>query len=243
MSASASPSLQLLPWDSAFFGFTIARAADPRLTPASLDTTLAWCRDHAVRCLYFAADATDPTTLALAAQGGFQFIDVRVDFVGPLPARRAAAELPAIRPALATDLLRLAALAAVSHHDARFFKDRQFPAAKAAELYARWITRDFEQHHVLTATAADGAPAGYVSWTADSDQATGRISLIAVDQAAQGRGLGAQLVHAACAAMHARGLRTVKVATQVSNVPAQRLYQTAGLKTSETSVWFHRWFS
>jgi len=61
------PDFQLLPWNSEFFGFTVARTNDTRLSPASLF----WKKANGVPCLYLAAGAYEATSLALAAPRGF----------------------------------------------------------------------------------------------------------------------------------------------------------------------------
>ncbi|MBI3886794.1 MAG: GNAT family N-acetyltransferase [Opitutae bacterium] len=232
-----------LPWDTDFFGFRVGRANATTLTRTSLDEVLQWCRAERIRCLYFAADREAPETLALAATGGFQFVDVRLDLslsLGNRPALPAAG--PSIRPAQPDDIPPLAALARHSHRDSRFFKDPGFPSSQAEELYAEWIRRDYRQHTVLTAGGGlPAAPSGYVTCQVSGGQ-RGRIGLIAVAPAQQGRGLGRALVNAALQWFHSAKCTEVRVATQASNVAAQRLYQAAGFRTAESSVWFHRWF-
>ena len=228
----------ILPWDSEFFGFRIGRVKASRLTPDTLRSVLAWAAAEKLRCAYFSADAECAETLALAHEGGFQFVDLRVDLATPV---RAADALPAhagFRPATTADLPALEAISRVAHRDTRFFKDAQFPAARAADLYAEWIQRDFRVHHVFTVPGNTG----YVTCQVDPATGTGRIGLIAVAESERGRGLGRSLVGGALRWLGESGCREVRVATQASNVTAQRLYQAHGFRTAEGSATFHRWF-
>lgn len=243
--APATPPTGLLPWDTDFFGFRIGRANVDRLTPALVQSLLSWSAAEQLRCLYLSADPSDGTTLSLAHKAGFQFVDVRLDFALGLshPAVAPAAATPAaeVRIATAADLPACELLARTAHTDTRFFKDTRFPADRAAELYAEWIRRDFRLHRVLT-SGAPGSPDSYVTCQLDPATREGRIGLIAVAPAARGRGCGGTLVRAALDFFQRSGCLSVRVATQASNLSAQRLYQAHGFRTAEASATFHRWF-
>src|SRR5580692_11677654 len=57
---------QLLDWDSAFFGFRIARLRQSELTPPILSDVFDWCDREEVRCLYFLVSADSSKTIILA---------------------------------------------------------------------------------------------------------------------------------------------------------------------------------
>jgi dTDP-4-amino-4,6-dideoxy-D-galactose acyltransferase len=243
----ADESCRELPWDSAFWGYPVARLNATTLTPERLEQTLAWCRDRAVRCLFFAACGTCSTTLELAARGGFRFVDVRIDLERCIERAtdRGHRDPAAVRAATAADRDGLCRLARIAHRDTRFFKDSSFQRSRAEELYAAWITRDLESHAVLVWEDA-GEPrglAGYVSCQPEPDPAAGRIGLIAVDPALRGRGIGRGLLAAAAGHFAGAGVSRMAVATQATNVSALRLYEQAGFRATTALVWFHRWFS
>jgi len=233
---------EFLPWDSEFFGFRIGRFHAHRLTSASLPPALAWAAGQQLRCAYFLADPGDAGTLARAHEGGFKFVDLRVDFAADLAGGADAAPDTRLRPATEADLPGLEALARVSHQDTRFFKDTHFPADRAAELYAAWIRRDFKVNRIFVAAGTETDLAGYVTCQVDAAAKLGRVGLIAVAESARNRGLGRALVAAAQRHFRAAGCTQAKVATQGSNLVAQRLYQAQGFRTAETCATFHRWF-
>lgn len=231
----------LLPWDTEFFGFRVGRLHARRLTPATQATALAWAAAERLRCVYFFADPTCATTIACAHAGGFKFVDVRMDFAATLAANAGEPD-PRLRDAAPGDLPAIEHLARIAHQDTRFFKDSEFPVNRCADLYAEWIRRDLERHHVMVASADADGPAGYVTCQVDPATQTGRIGLIAVAAGARERGLGRALVGGALQHFRQAGCRRVMVTTQASNVPAQRLYQGMGFRTAETAATFHRWF-
>ncbi len=232
-----------LPWDTGFFGFRVGRVHARALTESSLPDILAWSAAEQIRCLYFLADPSSPETIRLAFTSGFQFVDIRLDLGCRLDPANPVTSAPGyIRTSRPDDLAPLQEIARVSHCDTRFFKDRGFPADKAAALYAEWIRRDLQAHTVFVVDFGDGqGPAGYVSCQVEPETRSGRIGLLAVAERFAGHGAGGALVRAALAWFGTQGCAEIRVATQASNVPAQRLYQAAGFRTVESAAWFHRW--
>jgi dTDP-4-amino-4,6-dideoxy-D-galactose acyltransferase len=233
-----------LPWDSEFWGFPVARVNGAHLTAPAAARCLAWCANHGVRCLYFAADGSDPATLRAAADAGFHFVDMRVDMERAVPGHddiRPAA--PDIRPARPDDLAAACALARTSHEDTRFSKDTRFDRDQARELYAKWITADAAQGVVLVDAPADstGTLRGYLTCRMETPE-HGRIGLLAVHPAARRTGSARRLIGAALHWCATQGATAIRVATQASNVPALRLYENTNFRIRETRVWFHRWF-
>lgn len=233
-----------LPWDSEFWGFPVARVSGTRLTAPAAARCLAWCRDHGVRCLYFAADGADPATLRAAGDTGFHFVDMRVDMERAVPGHQdISPNAPDIRPAHIDDLAAACELARNSHEDTRFFKDTRFEPAQARELYAKWIAAD-ATHGVVLVDAHGDSPAtirGYVTCRIETPD-VGRIGLLAVHPASRRTGAGRRLIGSALHWCATQGATTIRVATQASNIPALSLYQHAGFRIRQTRVWFHRWF-
>jgi ribosomal protein S18 acetylase RimI-like enzyme len=244
---------RVLEWDSAFFGVRIATAGDEPLSSAEIDGALTSCREQSIDCLYLLVGAGDLATLRAAADRGFRLVDVRMTLDIELTKTRStphSAPLSTpIRPARESDIPTLRAIAAVSHTDSRFYADGRFSRTSCDELYATWIEKSCRgwadlvlvaEHESALGGAPGGAPAAYLSCHAREGH--GEIGLVGVDARAQGRGLGRALVHSALRWFAERGLTRVIVVTQGRNVAAQRLYQSAGFRTSAVALWHHRWF-
>ena len=85
----------------------------------------------------------------------------------------------------------------------------------------------------------DGHLQGFVTLRKKSvDDA--RIGLLAVWPSQRNRGIGHKLIQAAHHWCVARGLTTLCVATQFSNLPAIRLYIRSGGLLTETAYWLYR---
>jgi ribosomal protein S18 acetylase RimI-like enzyme len=93
--------------------------------------------------------------------------------------------------------------------------------------------------HLLLARDADGAivgmltlavfriPTGLRAWIED----------VVVDEAARGKGVGAELTNAAIRLANQRGARTVDLTSRPSREAANRLYQRLGFVPRETNVY------
>jgi dTDP-4-amino-4,6-dideoxy-D-galactose acyltransferase len=240
---------ELLPWDSNFFQFRIARVHGNTLDDARAREVEAWSRSERVRCLYFLARADCPDTIKTAEKNGFGLVDVRVTFERQIPqaqdfARLQRSDAIIIRPFRPVDLPVLEALAASSHRDTRFFNDPHFPRSLAEALYSTWLRLECQGRalQVLVAATIEGGALGYVSCHLDSAEATGQIGLIAVSPEARGKGIGKNLVLSALDWFESQGAQRAIVVTQGGNVPAQRLYQGCGFLTRDVRLWYHKWY-
>jgi dTDP-4-amino-4,6-dideoxy-D-galactose acyltransferase len=159
------------------------------------------------------------------------------------PSHASSDRLAKIRTSRDSDIPALRAIAAKSHVDSRFYADGRFDRARCDELYATWIEKSCRGWaDVVFVAEHDGSPAGYLSCHA-REAKRGEIGLVGIDERAQGRGLGRALVDAALRWFAERKLERASVVTQGRNVPAQRLYQSAGFRTSAVQLWHHRWFT
>jgi dTDP-4-amino-4,6-dideoxy-D-galactose acyltransferase len=255
----STPPCEILAWDSEFFSCRVGRVRGGRLDRERLAAIEAWLHAEAVDCLYFLADSGDPATAVLAEDAGFRLVDVRVTLEREMAALRLPEAAASIRPARPEDVPELRRIAAASHQDSRFYADPHFDRGRCGELYATWIEKSCRETEkakdgkdnkdskdfVLVAEQESG-PAGYISCLlrpAPEGGAgpEGEIGLLAVDAAAQGRGLGGALVGAALRWLVERRAVRVRVVTQGRNARAQRLYQAYGLLTRSIGLWFHRW--
>jgi len=234
----------MLAWDSEFFGRSIARFDGACYTRADAAATRRFCTEHGIDCVYILLDATDRAGIAAAHDCGATFVDVRMTFETPQASAGdpSGPDVPGgIRPATEDDLPKMRRLAATSHRHSRFYADSHFDADRVDLLYQTWIEKSCHggADAVFVIDAA-GEAAGYVTCHL-GDDATGRIGLIAVRPDLRGRGTGARLLRAVDGWFNGAGCRSWRVATQASNVPALRVYESYGLRTAAVQVWFHLW--
>lgn len=253
-----------LPWDTDFFGFTVARVEAARLTPESAAQIDAWCDAHAVRCLYFLADPDDPMTVQAAEGAGYHFVDVRLtleisDLRTYSTSTSSAPVSAAIRPFADSDVEALAAIARVSYTDSRYYFDLHFDRQKCDALYETWVRVDCAEavrdpaHHTVFVAELDGQPAGFVTChiqvSADDQHEgnvtrvrSGVIGLVGMVESARGQGFAQIMINEALNWFAGQGCKVVTVVTQARNVGAQRVYQRCGFVTRRVQWSYHKWF-
>lgn len=135
--------------------------------------------------------------------------------------------------------LRAAATAVFSHSR---FRAPWYQPDDSGRFYAQWIenaVRGTFDHQCLLAIADDGAIEGFVSLR-DLGDGSARIGLLASLPGARGKGVGQRLMNAAADWCQARRLPQLRVATQLSNLAAMRLYLGCGARLESTAYWLYR---
>ena len=244
MAAPAPEPCELLPWDSKFFGLTIARVTHHQLTRELCDEIDRWCAERQVRCLYFLARADDDATVCRAEKFGYHLVDVRMTLERVAGTGDKSPDKHSdLRAATSHDVTRLKQIARASHTDTRFFFDANFDRGKAADLYETWIEASCDRFaDKVFVVQRGGDVAGYVTCRLALNRQEGSIGLIAVDAAHQGQGIGRELVQAALDWFEEQKVDRTTVVTQGRNLAAQRLYARCGFITRKFELYYHRWF-
>ena len=136
--------LQLLRWDTEFFGLKIGRVLPRRLDMASLEAVIKLAKERRFECLYFQAEPDDDT-VNLAEKAGFHLVDVRIVLEHPFDRRPAPVprypipdEIELMGPRR-KDVSRLEEIAVEIGNTSRFRFDRGFPPDACTRLYQAWL--------------------------------------------------------------------------------------------------------
>ncbi|WP_336287318.1 dTDP-4-amino-4,6-dideoxy-D-galactose acyltransferase [Cronobacter dublinensis] len=222
-------SIEPLEWESQFFGIdsAIVRFSD---TAAALDVAQlgVWSRVQA-KVPAARSDLLDDL-LSL----GFQLVEGEVDFALPLTSAAPADDAQAITATL-DDIPLLRDAAAQAFAMSRFRAPWYAPDA-SGRFYAQWVENAVKgafDHECLILRTPQGALRGFVTLRQINEQEA-RIGLLA------GRGAGEALMQAARQWCVARGLYTLRVATQAGNRAALRRYIASGGNIESTAYWLYR---
>jgi ribosomal protein S18 acetylase RimI-like enzyme len=216
-----------LPWDTEFFGVSIASAEIAEDTVAG---ALEEAEARGVQCLYLVIPGAHPPSLAAAVRRGGRLVDLRVT----LDLETRIAPPSGVRLADGGDLAALMPLARGLSRSSRFGRDPRFPDEVVVRMYETWLERCLSEGSVVV---PDGKVVGFVGVQRGRSD-TVSVDLVYVDSSARGEGLAARLVRGALAGA---GSGRARVATQVWNVGAQRLYQEIGFRTSSVEAILHVW--
>ncbi|EOC1289546.1 dTDP-4-amino-4,6-dideoxy-D-galactose acyltransferase [Cronobacter muytjensii] len=223
-------SIEPLEWESQFFGVdsAIVRFSDtaPALDVAQLD---AWPRVQAK------VPAARSDLLDGLLSLGFQLVEGEVDFALPLSTPDASADDAQATTATLDDIPLLRDVAAQAFAMSRFRAPWYAPDA-SGRFYAQWVENAVKgafDHECLILRTPQGTLRGFVTLRKLNEQEA-RIGLLA------GRGAGEALMQAARQWCVARGLYTLRVATQAGNRAALRRYIASGGNIESTAYWLYR---
>ena len=138
-----------------------------------------------------------------------------------------------------SDLYRLAL---ISGKYSRFQLDKRFACNAYERLYSRWIEQSVagKMANGVFVHSSDGKIDGMITMSINDKEAS--LGLIAVDDAAQGRGIGTMLIRAVEAYLLNETLvTTLKVATQWENKAACHLYEKNGFEVESKTNIYHWW--
>lgn len=249
MTGSDDEPCELLTWDSAYWGFPVARVRGHTLTPERLRAIDQWCEERSVICLFFLAAFHDPTTIRCAEEGRFHLVDSRVTFSrstdrSDLPAHQERPPWAIIRPAVSSDLDPLRPIAAASFRDSRFYFDQHFPRDRCLRFYERWLIESFNGFADLILVAErDGAPVGCATFHLPADgEVSGRSGLLFVADGARRRGLARAFKLDSLDWFAERNVPLVTVSTQGRNIATQALNQQCGFLIQRFELWYHKWY-
>lgn len=219
--------LDPLSWESAFFGINSAIVRQDSDAPALTTAALAhWPRVQAK------IPARQTEQLDALQQLGFQLVEGEIDFclnVADAPVN------PRAGVATAADIPRLRDLAARAFSHSRFHTP-WYASADSGRFYAQWVENavygSFD-HQCLIFRDAGGEIGAFVTLR-QLDAREARIGLLA------GRGAGERLMQAALYWASLRGIATLRVATQASNIAALNRYIKSGAVVAGTAYWLYR---
>lgn len=231
--------IEPLAWESEFFALDSAKLSFSSSAPPLAEADMA---------AYALVQAKIPARQVALADGladlGFRLVEGEVDFVLALAAGRADASsrgAAAIRQATTADIPALRAAAAQVFGASRF-RAPWYQPADSGRFYALWIEKavlgTFDRQCLL-ALDDRGRPEGFVSLR-DSGDGEARIGLLAAFPGASGRGIGSRLMAAAIAECRRQGAQRLRVATQLGNIAALKLYQRQGAEIESTAYWLYR---
>jgi dTDP-4-amino-4,6-dideoxy-D-galactose acyltransferase len=130
-------------------------------------------------------------------------------------------------------------LALISGKYSRFRIEPYFSEGDYSMLYIEWLKKSLnnELSDGVFVAKEDGKIVGFVTLSLESQRA--KIGLIAVDGLNQGRGYGSQLLDVAKHFCLEKNVKTLEVATQLSNTAACAFYEKNGFISKSLSNIYH----
>lgn len=237
--------VDLLKWDSEFFGFPIAYLSSRYLTDNIVGIVNTFVKEHRVRLVEYLCQCHDRNSVLCAEKYGFRFVDIRLTLEHNINRLNDISILEGGFCAQAQEphVPQLKEIARNAYVDSRYYFDGNFPLDKVHAFYEGWVEKavfgTFDTH-CYAMFNSEKMPIAFCSIRVhDSETAT--IGLFGVDKNYRGRGIGIQLLAWVKNVLYVQGYQKLAVVTQGRNYSAQRLYQRSGFITKSTELWYHKW--
>ncbi|KKW24548.1 MAG: hypothetical protein UY67_C0006G0003 [Candidatus Kaiserbacteria bacterium GW2011_GWA2_52_12] len=241
--AKKAPLVQVLEWDTEFFGEKMARLSPPIVDIASMKRALNLCKKEGVACLFWRANGSHHENLTIAHHYGFTTNGTRVLYELEAGAENYEAT-GQVREMTEDDLRTLLRYAALLSNESRFHRDPRFGPKVARKTYRQWLKnmlKDAAPNTKIFVVTVGNEQAGFIACSVQDTAA--HIELIYVDKKFRGRSLGKVLLAHALRYYKKSGFPRSWVVTQGSNIPAQRLYQSLGFRIKKMEIDYHKWFN
>jgi dTDP-4-amino-4,6-dideoxy-D-galactose acyltransferase len=232
--------VEILPWDSNFLGFSTAKVETEKITFNQLNSIIEELKTAKIKLTYFIADANDHEALnslsnLIAPIDVKQFLEINLSN----KQFQTAQEISVVNESKPNAALY--ALAQTAGSFSRFKRDPNFPPQTFEKLYNIWIENELndKQHCTVFTFNEKQRPIGIITLKQKNEK--GIISLVAVNENSQGKGIGKKLIKHALAHLKSIGCSTCVVASQKLNNGAISFYKKIGFTLVEEQVYFHLW--
>ena len=188
----------------------------------------------------------DSTAIDQLTASGFRLCEGEIDFelsLGMGSESQPPITAPGCRIATQNDILSLSKLAADCFEGRTRFRRPWYSEGEARLMYSTWIAKAVRSEFddvCLLIEHEQGEPLAFVTLRRMQQSSDVRVGLLAVRHSSRRQGLGMSLLGAASAWALQNGGNRLRVATQISNLNAMRLYLRAKVKPAGTSYWFYR---
>jgi len=227
--------IEILDWDSGFFGYKVARARTG-LSTADIPLLLQELDTAKVKLAYYFSD----DQIIFPDNNSFEvkLVDKKLTYLKQVQSFETCEFISTYHSEdIPEELLNLSL---ESGHCSRFNKDENIGKQKFEALYSTWITAAVARQIAdeVLVYSKDGSIQGFITIGQKNGRAD--IGLIAVGQAYRGKGIGKALMHAAEAYCFPR-LSQIQVVTQGVNTAARALYERGGYTIESEIFTYHIW--
>jgi len=251
--------IETLGWDSDVIGFPIARiswmidrlGAEESLSIRTelLGRAVEEAQKCGTRYLLARVPANDIQAIHMFEKDGFQLLEglltYGISLEGDIPFIDKRNEWRC-RPFSSEDLPVLRELAARGFSMDRFHADPAIEKAKADEIHRRWIENSCEGFADCVMVSESSHPVGFTTLKIDSASEShlgvrvGVVVLVATSSEHRRRGVAQMLTLSALRWFKQAGCQWVEVGTQMANIDASRVYQSAGFRLVRSSLTFRK---
>jgi hypothetical protein len=229
--------VEVLDWDSEFFGFPIGRVELDGATEATLREIDTEARDLGLTCLYGSLDPAQGQTATLVQSFGHRLVEIALAFDRPAVPFTPKPTASVVRRGTPEDLPLLAEAIDTLAPWSRFGADPRFGPAAARRMHEAWVTRaasDTTDERMLAIAEEDGVVTGISTHVRTP---VPRVDLMGVTR--QGSGSSWVLMQALVDWAGDGPIEAGPCAAR--NIPPLRFLEHCGFSICRSRYLYHRW--
>lgn len=228
--------IEILEWDTVFFGRKIGRLAPVPSDERRLREELSEASALKFQYLACRLAASEISAVQLLEKHAFYLTDLGVAW--ELSPGQKYAVQPRVREGNRNDCPAVGKLATGLFPDGRFYADPFFSREEADRLYQVWAENSLKGHADKVFLLEEK---GFIACRLSAGH--GEILLVGVGVPFQGHGIGKALLQAALGWFQSMGATTVTVRTQAGNRRAMRFYEQNGFQVKAADITMARVFA
>jgi len=234
--------LEILEWDSRFFGYPVGKINASAIKTEKLAEIIREAKNKDTRLIYLFADPADHVSQNAAQLNAAKLVDQKITFHINIDASVISeTDIQIEQFELEYPTSQLINLSLQSGLYSRYKIDAEFKNNEFEKLYLAWIENSVNKKiadHTFVYREA-GVELGFV--TVKLRESYGEIGLIAVDESSRGKAIGRKLTSAVINLLYAENISDLHVATQIENKEACSFYKKVGFTGIKTENIYHIW--
>ncbi len=237
-----APDVELLPWDTRFFGFSVGRVHVPVCDEIALKAIVQKARQLGVRLLYVFDDSSADLSQKLINIYSGCLVDTKRTYWCALEQAEPSSGFESIQEfSPEQPVAQLYELAYQSGEQSRFKRDAAIGDENFKRLYRQWVDNSLsgKAADAVFVYVADESIGGFI--TVQKKETVATIGLMATDKAVRGRGIGSAMLNYVKQDLRLTPAIRLEVATQKKNTTACRFYERNGFVLGKEVNVYHLW--
>ena len=234
-------SLEIVEWDSSFFGYMVGRTIAKEITIDSVNEIISQAKNRNVKLLYLFIDGSDSVSQSSVEHVTAKLVDKKVTFGMDIRNTEVERDGHIELFELNEPSDKLIDLSIQSGLYSRYKTDPNFRNNEFEKLYTAWIVNSVKKQladFIFVYKDAE-KELGFITVKLSKD--FGQIGLIAVDESSRGKSIGKKLIFSVIDLLKNKKVSDLQVATQKDNTAACHFYQNLGFSELRTEKVYHIW--
>ncbi len=230
--------INILEWDSKFFGFTVAQMEPVADFLPGLDQ---YAHENNVTLVQCVCPLHKTDVIEQLEESGFRFADLRMTYTLSVP-YNGLSQQTVLSIADQADIDSLKDIASRAFLDSRYYHPK-FDCQASSRLFQLWVEKAVHGtfDDICLKSIVDNQICGFITLKFKAQNST--IGLIGIEPSQEGKGHGRTLIQQAVCLCERNHISVLEAKTQGKNINAQNFYTGTGFKLTAMDMWFYKWYN